>query len=75
MDAALNHLRATGAEARKEGLARLSPLSHKAAEGGDSDAQLTVAHMFLQGHFVRVNYERVAHSISRAAQGNYVWST
>ena len=29
MDAALNHLRATGAEVRKEDLARLSPLSHK----------------------------------------------
>ena len=29
MDAALNHLRAAGAEVRKEDLARLSPLSHK----------------------------------------------
>ena len=29
MDAALNHLRATGTEVRKEDLARLSPLSHK----------------------------------------------
>jgi hypothetical protein len=29
MDAALNHLRATGAEVRKEDLARLAPLSHK----------------------------------------------
>ena len=29
MDAALNQLRATGAEVRKEDLARLSPLSHK----------------------------------------------
>lgn len=29
MDAALNHLRATGAEVRKEDLPRLSPLSHK----------------------------------------------
>jgi TnpA family transposase len=29
MDAALNHLRATGAEVKKEDLARLSPLSHK----------------------------------------------
>jgi hypothetical protein len=28
-DAALNHLRATGAEVRKEDLARLSPLCHK----------------------------------------------
>ena len=29
MDAALNHLRATGADVKKEDLARLSPLSHK----------------------------------------------
>ena len=29
MDPALNHLRATGTEVRKEDLARLSPLSHK----------------------------------------------
>ena len=29
MDAALNHLRATGADPKKEDLARLSPLSHK----------------------------------------------
>jgi hypothetical protein len=29
MDAALTHLRATGAEVRKEDLARLSPLCHK----------------------------------------------
>ena len=29
MDTALNHLRATGAEVRKEDLARHSPLSHK----------------------------------------------
>ena len=29
MDAALNHLRATGADLKKEDLARLSPLSHK----------------------------------------------
>jgi hypothetical protein len=29
MDAALNHLRVTGTEVRKEDLARLSPLSHK----------------------------------------------
>jgi Tn3 transposase DDE domain len=29
MDAALDHLRATGADVKKEDLARLSPLSHK----------------------------------------------
>jgi hypothetical protein len=29
LQAALNHLRATGAQVRKEDLARLSPLSHK----------------------------------------------
>jgi hypothetical protein len=29
MDAALNHLRTTGADLKKEDLARLSPLSHK----------------------------------------------